>query len=150
MEALRNHVQESSLLHFFVSEVLGRKHKWFVTENAKTKEKDVWSSILLTTYSAAFKKNELELCVLIRKNSSENIKLWNNMCDTVPHLKFKTDRIVYTYAEMKGQGECITKWLVLGWKWNMGFRARRGILKKGNFICILYFYVSCILTKIVF
>lgn len=35
------------------------------------------------------------------------------------HMKFKADRIVYTYAENKGQGENITKsyqWLLLGGK----------------------------------
>lgn len=41
------------------------------------------------------------------------------MCDTIRHMKFKTDRIVYTDAENKGQGEYTTKsyqWLLWGRK----------------------------------
>ena len=45
---------------------------------------------------------------LIRKNQSENSKLWNNICDRISHVKFETDWIAYIWAEKKSQEEHIT------------------------------------------
>lgn len=61
----------------------------------------------------------------------------------IPHKTFKTDRIVYTYAEKKGQEEYIIKsyqWLLLGGEWDLGLRAGRGILG-GAILYILYTFM---------
>lgn len=138
---------------FFVTEILGGEHEWFITREMVKPQKGALGGILLTIDSAALKSNELDLYVLIWKNAGESTKLWNNICDTIRHIKFKTDRIVYTYAENKGQGEYTTKsyqWLLRGRKWDMVFRVGRGTLGKGNFIYIVYFYVSWIFTRVIF
>lgn len=139
--------------NFFCNWNTGGEHEWFITREMIKPRKGALGSILLTIDSAALKSNGLDLYVLIWKNAGENTKLWNNMCDTIWHIKLKTDRIVYTYAENKGQGEYTTKsyqWLLLERKWDMVFRVGRGILGKGNFIYIVYFYVSWIFTKVIF
>lgn len=87
---------------------------------------------------------------MILKKPSENIKLWNNMCDTTSHMKFKTD----TYAEKKGQEEYITKsyqWLFLRGKWVWGSGQEEPFLRKRQFqiycklLCELNFYKDNIL-----
>lgn len=44
------------------------------------------------------------------------MKLWNIRCNMILRMKLKADRIIYSYAENKGQGENITKsyqWLLM-------------------------------------